>query len=138
MEACMTISFSEKRFEDNPSIKGREERFTIIIAKVDLILASWRNSLFAHEWMNGDGSLKAAKAMSVPLQKKRMDTERLIASDTPLPRPVLGIGIADNVEIGSGRDLFLTLAAQGVKDIPVHIPKSNLTEFRMFSSSHSF
>jgi hypothetical protein len=38
----------------------------------------------------------------------------------------------ENVEIGAGRAVFLTLAALGAKKLPVHIPKTHEDEFSPF------
>lgn len=38
----------------------------------------------------------------------------------------------DNVEIGAGRDVFLTLASMGLNEIEVHIPQSNKADFKKF------
>lgn len=122
------------RLIDNPSLKGREDRFIVINAKIDMIIASWRSSLFSHEWLHPDGTIKTAADMSDALRQKRQAIEGQIKSSDILARPVLGIGITDSIEIGSGRDLLLALAAMGIKTLPVHIPKSHQSNFRIFIS----
>ncbi len=63
---------------------------------------------------------------------KRLKVEKHMAKGDTLERPVLGIGVLDNVEIGAGRDIFLTLAAKGTREIEVHIPKGNQQDFKSF------
>lgn len=71
--------------------------------------------------------------MADATRTKRKATDILIDNQSVrLERPVLGIGIMDNIEIGSGRDLFLCLAARGAISVPVHIPKSHEHDFRIF------
>lgn len=123
---------STERFQDNPALKGREEKFVTLEIKVAPVLASWQESIFAHEWLTPEGHIKKTSEMAEKVQIRRADIEKLIAGDTPLERPVLGIGILDNIEIGSGKDLFLSLAALGMATIPVHVPKSHEQDFRMF------
>lgn len=123
---------SADRFQDNPSLKGREEKFITLEIKVAPVLASWQESIFSHEWLTADGKIKKPSDMIEKVQARRAEIEKQIASAAPLDRPVLGIGILDNVEIGSGKDLFLSLAALGMTTIPVHIPKSHEQDFRMF------
>lgn len=123
---------SPERFQDNPALKGREEKFVTLDIKVAPVLASWQESIFAHEWLTPDGKIKKASEMADKVQARRAEIEKLIAGPAPLDRPVLGIGILDNIEIGSGKDLFLSLAALGMATIPVHIPKSHEQDFRMF------
>lgn len=122
------------RFVDNPSIRGRAENFAIVVVSVPAVLESWRESLFSHEWIWPDGRIRGVYDMPERERLKRIHTEAAILAGDPLPRPVLGIGISDNVEIGSAREVFLSLAAQGVDKIEAHIPKSNLADFRPFLS----
>lgn len=128
----MSRSPSSERFKDNSALKGREEKFLTLEVKVAPVLASWQESIFAHEWLTADGKIKKMSEMADKVQARRLDVEKLIAADVVLERPVLGIGILDNIEIGSGKDLFLSLAALGMTAIPVHIPKSHEHDFRMF------
>lgn len=121
-----------ERFKDNPSLKGREEKFVTLEIKVAPVLASWQESIFSHEWLTPEGHIKKMSEMADKVQARRSDIEKLITGTEQLDRPVLGIGILDNVEIGSGKDLFLSLAALGMSTISVHIPKSHENDFRMF------
>lgn len=123
---------SSDRFQDNPALKGREEKFVTLEIKVVPVLASWQESIFAHEWLTPHGQIKKMSEMADKVQLRRAEIEKIIAGQGPLDRPVLGIGILDNVEIGSGKDLFLSLAALGMATIPVHIPRSHEQDFRMF------
>ena len=121
-----------ERFRDNPALKGREDKFMTCDVKVAAVLASWQESLFAHEWLTPAGVIKSPKDMTEEIRNKRIAIEQIINSTAALDRPVLGIGIMDNIEMGSGKDVFLTLAARGASFISVHIPKSHEQEFRMF------
>ncbi|HRK97586.1 MAG: hypothetical protein KDJ26_02725 [Alphaproteobacteria bacterium] len=120
------------RFQENSAIRGRETSFILAEALVAPVLGSWRESLFAHEWLHQDGSIRKPSEMSETIRLRRKEAEELLDSTKIVDRPVLGIGIMDNIEIGSGRDIFLTLASRGVEKIPVHIPKSQTDEFRFF------
>ena len=128
----MSSEVSPERFKDNPALKGREEKFVTLEIKVAPVLASWQESIFAHEWLTPDGKIKKSSEMVEKVQLRRKEIEARIKGQDLLERPVLGIGILDNIEIGSGKDLFLSLAAQGATTIPVHIPKSHEQDFRMF------
>jgi len=121
------------RFRDNSALKGREDKFVKTEALVAPVLASWKDSLFAHEWLHQDGRIRKPSEMTEKMKMRRKTTEEMLESGQTLECPVLGIGILDNIEIGSGRDLFLTLAAKGIEKIPVHIPKSHIEDFRFFT-----
>lgn len=122
----------ELTFVDNPLIAGRQDRYATITIDVTKVLESWRISLFSYEWVGADGRIKDLAELPPQEQPKRQDIESRLSAGAPLEKPVLGIGLMDNVEIGSGRATFLTLAAHGCKALPVHIPKSNTKEFDAF------
>ena len=122
------------RFTDSTAIKGREDRYTAARVRVSAVLKSWRLSLFSFEWLQPDGSIRTLDELPLHERDKRSKIEKTLAAGGSLERPVLGIGLLDNVEIGAGRDVFLTLAAKGAQDIEVHIPVSNLKDFKQFIS----
>ena len=117
---------------DSTSIKGREDRYTVLRVRTKDILKSWRTSLFSFEWLNTDGSIRTLDELPLHERDKRVKVEKNIKSGAALERPVLGIGLMDNVEIGAGRDVFLTLASLGLNEIEVHIPSSNMADFKKF------
>ncbi len=120
------------QFAQNKAVEGREAQYIDVNVDVAKIMKSWRMSLFSHEWLLSDGRLKDLKELPASEQMKRQAVELAIANGKALPKPVLGIGLLDNVEIGTGKPEFLTLAALGHDQIPVHIPKSNESDFKDF------
>lgn len=119
-------------FTDNPAIISRREHYFDARVSVELILQSWRQSLFSHEWLLADGRIKSIRELPGTEAHKREKVELDLAGRRPLIKPVLGIGLLDNVEIGSAKAEFLTLASMGWHEIPVHIPKSNADDFKPF------
>lgn len=119
-------------FIDNAAVKASPDRYVTVMVDVAKILKSWRESLFAFEWMLPDGRIKPHKDLKPEEQAKRTTVEEQLKKNATLEKPVLGIGLMDNVEIGAGRAVFLTLAARGAKKLPVHIPKSSRDEFMKF------
>jgi hypothetical protein len=119
-------------FHDNPAISGREAKFVTLKVAVFPILASWRNSLFAHEWLKEDGSLRPETELPdeklVALQK---NIAKLKQGEI-IPRPVLGLGLTDSVEIGSGKDILMACCYLGLEKIEAHIPASHADEFKIF------
>ncbi len=120
------------QFTDSKSIGGREDRYEVIRVDPKAVIKSWRDSLFSFEWLNQDGSIRSLDELPMHERDKRLKVEKHLSSGHSLERPVLGIGVMDNVEIGAGRDVFLTLAARGAQEIEVHIPKSAGDEFKSF------
>ena len=122
------------QFVDNPAIRERRDHYVDVTVDVARILKSWQSSLYSFEWMLADGRIKTREELPENEQPKRAEIEEKIRRNRPLEKPILGIGLLENVEIGSGRATFLTLAAAGLRAIPVHIPKSNEDEFTPFLS----
>lgn len=117
---------------DSPSLKGREDRYTVVRVDTARILKSWRSSLFSFEWLGQDGRIRALDDLPMHERDKRLKVESAMTRGLPVERPVLGIGILDNVEIGAGREIFLTIAAQGGREIEVHIPVSCHADFKEY------
>lgn len=126
------MTVASLQFTDHGSLKGREDRYAVVRVDTAAILKSWRQSLFSFEWLTPEGSLRTLDDLPLHERDKRLKVEKHLAEGRTLERPVLGIGILDNVEIGAGRDVFLTLAAQGAKEIEVHIPRSSQSDFNSF------
>lgn len=121
---------SKLSFIDNNAAVARPEKFMDALVIADKTVESWRYSVFSFEWLNKDGSIKNIEELSPREQPKRAEVERMIAQGNALPKPILGIGLEDNIEIGSGREVFLTLKDLGLQVIPVHIPVSNAEDFK--------
>jgi hypothetical protein len=123
---------STLHFIDNKAIKGREDKFTTVTVSLAPVLAAWKESLFAHEWITKDGLPKPVEQLSDIVREKREAVERHLKEGAMLERPVLGLGILDNLEIGAGKDVLITLAAHHHEIISVHIPTSHMSDFRLF------
>ena len=119
-------------FIDSPVVAGNPDKYTEITVSTAKTLKSWRESLYSFEWVLPDGRIKSADELKDSEKEKRLAVESLIADNLSVEKPVLGIGLLENVEIGSGRAVFLTLADYGLQIIPVHVPTSNIEEFEAF------
>ena len=118
------------KFTDSNAAKNKPDFYIPVTLDISAILKSWQLSVFSFEWINADATVKDIKALKESDQEKRQKIETALQNNGPLEKPVLGIGIQDNVEIGSGKALICTLAAHGIKTVPVHIPKSNEEDFK--------
>ncbi len=121
------------KYIDNSAIKGREDSYVTIAVKVSEVLESWRSSLFSFEWVTPDLEIKKLKDLPERERQRRLLVEEDIRSGKPLEKPILGIGMLDNVEIGSGRAVFLTLASMGAEEITVHVPIIYKDDFEQFT-----
>jgi len=116
-------------FIDNPAAKSGFVAITIDCAKV---LKSWKESVYSYEWLDQSGAIKPKAALKPAEQDKRNNAEQAIALNKPIPKPILGIGVMDNIEIGTGRAELLTLIDQGHTTLPVHVPKGQEKDFTPF------
>lgn len=120
------------KFVDNDAIEGREQNYVTIRVCVSEVLRSWRMSLYSFEWVTPEFEIKKLEELPEKEQKKREEVEERIRKGVPIEMPILGIGMLDNVEIGSGRAIFLTLAANGLDEMPVHVPAIYSSDFDDF------
>ncbi len=116
-------------FIDNRGLKGREDKYISVSVSSKKILESWKSSLFSFEWLTPDGKIRSLNELG-ELEKQKFEAITLLLKNgDAIEKPILGIGILDNVEIGSRRDIFLTLAVQGISSISVHILKTDEKDF---------
>lgn len=125
------------RYIDNAALQNSATAYMGVVVDAQKVLASWKDSLFSFEWLTPEGDIRSMEQLPPGEQDKRAGIEERIHQNQPIEKPVLGIGIMDNVEIGIGRAQFLTLIAHGATAIPVHIPKSNESDFKEFLSKVS-
>ncbi len=116
-------------FTENSAAKGD---YICIEIDTQKALKSWHKSVFSFQWLTPEGDIKAATDLAPEEQEKRTVVESALQNGGALQKPVLGIGLQDNIEIGSGRAEFLTLIAHGHRALSVHIPKSNAPDFEKF------
>lgn len=119
-------------FTDNPAIQSRMERYVTLTLDTSRVLAGWRSSLMAHEWLDQNGQVRRPDKLNMLDRDKILKAQKMLESGGAVPRPVLGIGIFDNIEIGAGRDIFCLLVLKGVPTIEVHVPRSNEKEFKPY------
>jgi len=120
------------KYIENPSVKLRNQPYLTIEIDVSKALKSWKSSLYSFEWLDKTGAIKPASDLKEADQERRALVERQITQGQELEMPILGIGMLDNVEIGTGKAVFLTVAAMGQTKMPVHIMAVHEKEFEAF------
>lgn len=123
---------SNLKFINNKIIKGKEDKYLNVHVSAEAVLKSWRDSVFSFEWLKPDGGVKPIEALNDSEKEKRQQVEQTLSGGEAIETPILGIGLMENIEIGAGRAIFLTLYDKGEETIPVHIPKSNEADFAKF------
>ncbi len=129
------MTLTNLKFVENKIISGKAERYLNVHVDAAAVIKSWKESVFSFEWLAPNGAVKPIEALNDAEREKRQRVEEDIAAGQTLETPILGIGLMENIEIGAGRAIFLTLFDKGEKTIPVHIPKSNEKDFAKFIAS---
>lgn len=96
------------------------------------VLQDWRQSLLAHELIDKNGFVKGDDDITESRLDKRERIRVRIEAGQTLEKPILGIGIFDNIEIGAGSDVLATLVMEGITVLPVHVRTSQLADFKAF------
>ncbi len=131
MEPRKIIDPDTLTFTDSKPVQANPDRYMQITVDTAKIVESWSASLYSFEWLH-DGKLKSGDDLKPSDREKQKAVFASLDAGEALERPVLGIGIQDNAEIGSGRVIFLTLTKLGAKTLPVDIPKSCEADFKNF------
>lgn len=119
-------------FTDNKAAINAPDKFLSVEVDIAKVLKSWKGSVFSFEWLDEDGQPKAFEDLGASQSDKLRAAQTKLASGEALEKPVLGIGMLDNIEVGSGHAAFIIAAAMEHKTIAVHIPKSNESDFKDF------
>lgn len=109
------------RFMDHPSVSANPGAYGNGSLDVEKALPSWKQSLIAYKWLDAEGRPKKPDALDDEQRAQRDDILRILAKGDALPKPIIGLGMFDNVEVGSGAGIIATLADIGVKILPVHL-----------------
>ncbi len=120
------------KFINNKAALSNPDKYVGITIDVARTLESWKQSLYSFEWLDENGQIKRFEDLNGAEADKRRAVDDALKNNQPIEKPVLGIGMLDNVEIGSGRAVFLTLSTKGLKTMPVHIPVSCESDFKEF------
>lgn len=132
MEKPEIINTATLKFKDSKPVQAHPDRYIAITVDTAKILESWTVSLYSFEWIYTSGEIKSGDELKPSDREKQRDIMATIEKGEALEQPVLGIGIQDNVEIGSGKPVFLTLTALGATTLPVHILQSTESDFKAF------
>lgn len=111
----------EITFIANPIAAKSTADYADVMIDVKKALKSFQLSMFSFEVMHKDGSLRDLEDLNDKQRSLRRAVFDKILKNEPLTMPVAGVGINDNFELGSGRDVFMALAAKGWTEIPVHV-----------------
>lgn len=125
------MDIATPRFLDHPSAATSE---AYVSGTLDLskALPSWRQSLISYKWLDAEARPKKPEELADEQRAQYEDVLRILTKGDALPKPIIGLGMFDNVEVGSGAAIVATLAAMDVKLVPVHIRAAQEKGLRKF------
>lgn len=116
----------------NSRVQPRCNDYAEISVDSAKVIKSWKTSLFSFEWLNKDGSVKNSDELKDRDRERRAHIDALYKAGDAIEKPVLGIGMLENIEIGIGKAEFLTLYDHGIQTIQVHVPKTHIEDFKPY------
>jgi len=116
-------------FIENPSIRSKENKYITVDLDINAVIRDWRQSLFSFEWLLPDGSVRSVDEMAENIRTKYAYALSKLEKNDPIPMPILGIGVLDNIEIGSGKEFVILLHVKKQKKLTAHILIHDEKEF---------
>lgn len=120
MRFLYTNAMPELKYHTNPLAEQDPNAYGVNHFPVEKLVASWRGSLAALNWLDKDGR-------PIPpenLEEKYLERYKLVAKlyghNKSMARPVIGIGIFDSIEFGSAAEVFYLALMEGKPRIEAH------------------
>lgn len=117
---------------DHPSVSANPEAYGNATLNIAAALPSWSQSLIAYKWLDSTGIPKDPGALADEQATQRADILAILERGDALPKPIIGLGMFDNLEVGSGAGIVATLAALGEVTIPVHVRRAQEKGLKKF------
>jgi ferritin-like metal-binding protein YciE len=102
---------------------AKDKAYIIMHADIDKLVSSWRSSIVAHEWVV-KGQFRTPEEMKPHILEEWQEVYDQFKSSDTLERPILGLGVLDNVEIGTNRAILSVAHHLGADVIDVLVPES--------------
>ena len=118
---------SSRAVQDHPN------PYAVLSIDMNKAVESWRQSIIAHEWLSKDGAFKGIDALSAPLKTQWEESLARAESGYEIERPILGLGVLDNIEIGTNRSILSVADHLGIDSIEVVVPEGMVKLFKEFT-----
>lgn len=125
----------ELNFVDHPIVASDRDAYVDVIIDAPKAIESYRLSLMSFEVLDRHGNIRPDEDLDVAEQAVRESVREKIKTNQVFEKPIVGLGLNDNFEIGIGRSLFTSLVYEGFSEIPVHIRTSHLEHLKQFVKS---
>ena len=117
-------------FYNHEIVQQSPDDYVEMILTPVAILDAWSLSMFAHELLNKDGSIKGENSMNEDTLSKYLDALESLKRGEDVAKPVIGIGIMDGIEIGIGREVIAACATLNINEIPFHVRKAQVDDVK--------
>ncbi len=117
----LTNMSAEPKFIDHPNVASNKDAYIDGVLDIAKALPSWQQSLLAYKWLTSEGHAKPLDTLGGEQRTRYDEALALLSSGKPLQKPIIGIGMVDNIEVGSGAAIVVLMAHKGITQIPVHI-----------------
>jgi hypothetical protein len=122
----------QSQFHDHEVVRQAPNDYVEMSLAPDKIMVAWSTSLYSYELLNKDGSIKRTDEMVDETLQRYVDAEEKLKRGEAVPKPIIGIGIMEGIEIGIGRELVAAAKALGVHEMPVHVRKAQADEIKSY------
>jgi hypothetical protein len=120
----------QPKFCDHAVVLASPDNYVEMTCSPKDVLDAWSLSIFAHELLNKDGSVKEKTDMVEPTLGKYIDALEMLKRGEDVAKPVIGIGIMDGVEIGIGREIIAASYILKLPKIAFHVRQAQADEIK--------
>ncbi len=118
----------QPEFYDHEIVQQSPDDYYEMTLNAYSVLKAWSSSLFAHELLKSDGTIKDQSEMSDGTLDKYITATELIKKQESIAKPIIGVGMMDGIEIGVGREIIAVCHQMNIDTIPVQMRKAQRAE----------
>jgi hypothetical protein len=117
-------------FYDHEVVQRAPDEYIEMTFNPALILKAWALSMFAHEILTHEGDIRDEKNMNEATLAKFLQAQDAFKKGEKIPKPIIGVGIMDNIEIGIGRETVAAALALNIRELPIHTRQGQAEEVK--------
>ena len=120
------------QFCNHTIVETNPDDYVEVTVDPAVIFKVWKLSFFAHELLHKDGRVKSESELSGDALQKYIAASEALKRGEYLPKPILGVGIYEGIEIGVGREIIAAAYHAKITTMPAHIRKAQADEIKAF------
>ena len=111
-------------WKNNITVASDPGKYVEADVKLMPLLAAWRNSIVASEWIMNGHPKQPDQLHDIPKEQYARVLSDL-ETGRPLDKPLLGLGLFDNLEVVTGRAVVYAALTNGFDSLPVQMPAAD-------------